>query len=139
MRLHTCALAPPLTRSLPSAPQEFHEVQLVLRMPRASRRPEQAPAAAPPPASGSAGREGARGAADTAVGVDGIELREQTHEEALLSTIGTFLGNTLLSLYAPVHPDSPCSPPRTASKASQMGGPGPLSVFGTMVAVEFVA
>ena len=65
-------------------------MQLVLRVPRASRQPDQAPAAAPAPASSGGGsREGgAHGAADTAMGVDGIELREQTHEEALLSTIG---------------------------------------------------
>jgi hypothetical protein len=48
-------------------------VQLVLRVPR------WAPPPAPPPR---------RAAADSALGVQGIELREQSHEEALLSTIG---------------------------------------------------
>ncbi len=35
-----------------------------------------------------AGKSPTTGPPDTALGVDGIELREQTHEEALLNTIG---------------------------------------------------
>ena len=51
-------------------------MQLVLRVPR--WQPAPAPTAA-----------ARRSTGDTALGVDGIELREQSHEEALLSTIGT--------------------------------------------------
>ena len=62
--------------------QEFHEVRLVLRMPRVQPQPpQQLPDRAASPTGGA-------GAGDSALGVDGIELREQSHEEALLSTIG---------------------------------------------------
>lgn len=50
----------------------------MLRVPRVSQ-PRALPAAAKPSAAEPP---------ETALGVDGIELREQTHEEALLSTIG---------------------------------------------------
>ena len=59
---------------------EYSEVSLVLRLPR--WRPQ------PPPAAASGAGPPRRPAGDTALGVDGIELREQSHEEALLSTIG---------------------------------------------------
>ena len=55
-------------------------MSLVLRLPR--WRPQPAAAAGPGVAAPR------RSAGDTALGVDGIELREQSHEEALLSTIG---------------------------------------------------
>jgi len=58
--------------------QDYHEVKLVLRVPRIAQ-PRALPAAAKPSAAEPP---------ETALGVDGIELREQTHEEALLNTIG---------------------------------------------------
>ncbi len=67
-----------LTRVAVRQGQEYSEVQLVLRVPR--WQPAPAPAAA-----------ARRPTGDTALGVDGIELREQSHEEALLSTIGICL------------------------------------------------
>ena len=49
---------------------------------------------------------------ETAVGVNGIELQEQTHEEALLSTIGAFpLGYTaLVTSVGLLYINSPPSP-----------------------------
>ena len=65
--------------------QDFHEIKITLRVPRSARPPaETRPAES---SSGSGGGE-AGSAPETAVGVSGIELREQTHEEALLSTLG---------------------------------------------------
>ena len=58
-------------------------MQLVLRMPRVRAAPPPSPVLAPAPNQGAG-----KAAGDTALGVDGIELREQSHEEALLSTIG---------------------------------------------------
>ena len=85
------AVEPPRLQSLahaasdPETPrhaqdQEYSEVSLVLRLPR--WRP------APPAAAAAGAGAPRRPAGDTALGVDGIELREQSHEEALLSTIG---------------------------------------------------
>ena len=64
------------------AQQDYHEIRLVLRVPRSNHSQQNAltgSAAAKAPASHPP---------ETALGVDGIELREQTHEEALLNTIG---------------------------------------------------
>ncbi|CAL8464938.1 g4473 [Coccomyxa elongata] len=61
--------------------QEYHEVRLVLRVPRNSQLQ---PSALPVSAAANAAPSQAP---ETALGVDGIELREQTHEEALLNTI----------------------------------------------------
>lgn len=64
--------------------QDYHEVKIVLRVPRArqpvadTRTVESMPG-------------GSEALPETAVGVNGIELREQTHEEALLSTLGELL------------------------------------------------
>jgi hypothetical protein len=63
--------------------QDYHEVRLVLRLPRQA---QQAASSAPSPPAGCRPAPGQP--PETALGVDGIELREQTHEEALLSTIG---------------------------------------------------
>ena len=65
-------------------------MQLVLRVPRAQPRqpPQQPPQQPPDQANGPVGAK----AGDSALGVDGIELREQSHEEALLSTIGACAG-----------------------------------------------
>lgn len=66
--------------------QDYHEVRLVLRVPRNSQ-----PQASALPVSAAATAAAAAApsqAPETALGVDGIELREQTHEEALLNTIG---------------------------------------------------
>ena len=54
-------------------------MRLVLRVPRNSQ---------PQPSKVPAGAAEKAAAPETALGVDGIELREQTHEEALLNTIG---------------------------------------------------
>ncbi|CAL5229415.1 g12736 [Coccomyxa viridis] len=64
-----------------SPPEEdYHEVKIILRVPRS-----QQPAGPVRAAEGSSSGEASL--PETAVGVNGIELREQTHEEALLSTI----------------------------------------------------
>lgn len=55
-------------------------MQLVLRVPRYKTTRALLPAASSKAETGEP--------PETALGVDGIELREQTHEEALLSTIG---------------------------------------------------
>ena len=64
--------------------QAFHEIKITLRVPRSARPPAEA---RPAESSSCSGAE-AGSTPETAVGVSGIELREQTHEEALLSTLG---------------------------------------------------
>lgn len=61
--------------------QDYQEVKIILRVPR-NQQPTTAAHTAESVASGDSSLP------ETAVGVNGIELREQTHEEALLSTIG---------------------------------------------------
>ena len=63
--------------------QDFHEIKITLRVPHLARPPAEVRPAESGSGSGEAGS-----ASETAVGVRGIELREQTHEEALLSTLG---------------------------------------------------
>ena len=63
--------------------QDFHEIKITLRVPCSAR-----PQAEMRPADSSSGTAEAGDLPETAVGVSGIELREQTHEEALLSTLG---------------------------------------------------
>ena len=70
--------------------QDYHEVKIILRVPR-TQQPAGAVRAAESSSSGGASLP------ETAVGVNGIELREQTHEEALLSTIGNFLAQSMSS------------------------------------------
>ncbi|CAK0787193.1 hypothetical protein CVIRNUC_010409 [Coccomyxa viridis] len=62
--------------------EDFHEIKITLRVPRSARLP-----ADMQPAGSSSGSGEAGSAPESAVGVSGIELREQTHEEALLSTL----------------------------------------------------
>ena len=67
--------------------QDYHEVKIILRVPRTQQS-----AGAACTAESTCSRDGSL--PETAVGVNGIELREQTHEEALLSTIGAVLSCT---------------------------------------------
>ncbi len=70
--------------------QGYHEVKITLRVPHAGQLGADGQAAAGIP--GCSSRSSSSGSAsslpETAVGMNGIELREQSHEEALLSTIG---------------------------------------------------
>lgn len=83
-------------KSLTHQGQDYHEVQLVLRVPRAPQPPPLQPPPAQPDQA--AAQQPSQAAGDSALGVDGIELREQSHEEALLSTIGAH--------HSPLWPDS---------------------------------